>query len=235
MCLYLDEVRDMTSSHLEVLSFTHYDSLIDALNEFKDDPLEFKPGTSFLYTTYGYTILGAIIEKVSGKSFAEHMRENIFLPAGMTDTKFEDSNEQYTNQAKLYINYKKYFIKSPKTDLSIKYPGGGYLTTARDMLLFGKALLDDKLIKESTFQQMTSEDNYRGAGMPYGFGWFIFKHERKGKILMHGGSQSGASSEFNLMLDHEVVTVALSNSFGNNSETQQLVFQLANEMYDYSK
>lgn len=219
-------------STVDGISFKHYDSLIDAIDEFKDDPLEFGPGTSYLYSTYGYTILGAIIEKVSGLSFEEHMRKNIFEPANMNHTSLENANRSYENKASLYIKFKNKFIKSPNTDLSVKYPGGGYITTAEDMLLFGKALLEYQLITKETIDKMGDTSVHHKKGTPYGFGWFVYEHERKGKILMHGGSQSGASSEFNIVLDQGLVTVALSNTFGCNFETQQLVFQLADLIED---
>ena len=219
-------------STVDGISFKHYDSLVDALSEFKDDPLVFTPGTSYLYTTYGYTILGAIIEKVSGLRFEEHMQKNIFEPAGMNDTSLEEASRSYKNKASLYIKFKNKFIKSPNTDLSLKYPGGGYITTAKDMLLFGKALLENQLIRKETFAKMGDTSIHHKQGTPYGFGWFVYEHERKGKILMHGGSQSGASSEFNIVIDQGLVTVALSNTFGCNFETQQLVFRLADLMED---
>ncbi len=219
-------------STVDAISFQHYDSLVDALVVFKNDPLVFAPGTAYLYTTYGYTILGAIIENVSGQAFEDHMRNHIFVPAGMTNTRLENANHSYENKASLYIKIKHKFIKSPNTDLSVKYPGGGYITTAHDMLLFGKALLDNSLIKKETLDQMADTSIHHKQGTPYGFGWFVYEHERKGKILMHGGSQSGASSEFNLVLDQGIVTVALSNTFGCNAETQRLVFQLADLMED---
>lgn len=222
-------------SMFDGISFAHYDSLIDAIDEFKSDPLEFVPGTSYLYTTYGYTILGAIIEKVTGLSFADHMQKNIFTPAGMTNTTLEDATQSYENKASLYIKFKNKFIKSPSTDLSVKYPGGGYITTANDMLLFGNALLENILIKKETLDKMVDTSIHHKEGTPYGFGWFVYEHERKGKILMHGGSQSGASSELNIVLDQGIVTVALSNTFGCNFETQQLVFQLADLMEDSLK
>lgn len=217
-------------STFSAISFTHYETLVNALDEFKDDPLAFTPGTSYLYTTYGYTILGAIIEKVSGQTFEDHMQKAIFNPAGMTNTKLENANHSYQNKASLYIKFKNKFIKSPNTDLSVKYPGGGYTTTANDMLLFGKALLENRLITKQTLVKMADTSIHHKQGTPYGCGWFVYEHERKGKILMHGGSQSGASSEFNLVLDQGVVTVALSNTFGCNAETQQLVFRLADMM-----
>ena len=66
------------SSKWEALSFTHYTSLVDALDAFKDNELAFEPGTQFLYSSYGYTVLGAIIEKVTQMSYGEYMKKNIW-------------------------------------------------------------------------------------------------------------------------------------------------------------
>ena len=215
-----------------MLSFTHYDNLIHALDKFKDRPLSFEPGTNYEYTTYGYTVLGAIIEKVSGTSFQEHMKKNIFLPAGMINTDIEEDNKEYTNKAELYIKIKGKYIRSPKTDLSLKYPGGGFHTTAEDFVRFGKAIIQNKLIDSTTLDMMVNNTSDIKQGTPYGFGWYIYEHDKKGTILMHGGSQSGTSSELNIMLDHGIVSVALANNFGSNYGTQQTCFKLSDLFYD---
>ena len=67
----------------EMESTQHYRSVTDALAMFKDDPLAFEPGTAFLYTSYGYNLLGAAVEGASGASYVEYVRRNVFAPAGM--------------------------------------------------------------------------------------------------------------------------------------------------------
>lgn len=63
------------SSKCDALSFTHYTTLVDALNAFKHNDLEFETGTQFMYSCYGYTVLGAIIEKVTQMSYGEYIKK----------------------------------------------------------------------------------------------------------------------------------------------------------------
>jgi len=220
------------SSMWDGISFTNYNNLVEALDEFKDRPLSFAPGTGYEYTTYGYTILGAIIEKVSGSSYQDFMKQNIFIPTGMYSTDLEVVGVEYPNKADLFIKLGDNFIRAPKTNLSVKYPGGGFHTTAEDLLKFGKAIIEHTLIDSNTLDLMVSSTESIKEGTPYGFGWFIYEHDRKGTILMHGGSQSGTSTEFNLMLDHGIVSASLANNFGSNVGTQRLCFGMSGLMYD---
>ncbi len=68
----------------------HYESLTDALSIFKDDPLKHEPGTQYTYTTFGYTLLGVVIEGASEMTFLDYLREHIFKPAGMQHTYIDD-------------------------------------------------------------------------------------------------------------------------------------------------
>ena len=80
----------------------HFDRLTDAFVIFKDDSLEFEPGTRYMYSTFGYTLLGAVIEGASGMSFPDYLRENIFKPAGMTITQPDDARKNIPNRAQGY-------------------------------------------------------------------------------------------------------------------------------------
>src|SRR5690606_14760285 len=129
------------SSKWDAMSFTHYPTLVAALDAFKEKELEFEPGTQYVYSSYGYTVLGAIIEKVSQMSYGEYMRKNIWDKAGMLNTSL-DENKTYESKSRLYLKVKSTYIKSPTTDLSIIYPAGGVQSTAKDLLKFGKAVLN---------------------------------------------------------------------------------------------
>jgi len=223
------------SSDLDVLTFTHYDNLVDGLDAFKDKPLSFAPGTGYEYTTYGYTILGAIIEKVTGQSYREYMQQQIFIPAGMTNSDIENAKETYENKADLYIKLKGTYIRSPKTDLSVKYPAGGIHTTAEDLLKFGKAILENTLIDSSTLDLMITSTDTLKQGTPYGFGWFVDNDQQLGRVIAHAGSQSGVSSFFQISIDQGIVAVSLANNFGSDGGVHWLVRDLTNLISDMSK
>jgi CubicO group peptidase (beta-lactamase class C family) len=119
----------------------------DFIPLFADKPLAFEPGRNQQYSNGGYILLGAIIEKVSGKTYYDYVRENIFKPAGMTNTDSFESDKMPVNSANGYTK------RNPKNELSNNFDtrpargsaaGGGY-STAEDLLKFSLALQSGKL------------------------------------------------------------------------------------------
>uniref|UniRef100_A0A8C5P9Q9 Tropomyosin 1 n=1 Tax=Leptobrachium leishanense TaxID=445787 RepID=A0A8C5P9Q9_9ANUR len=106
-----------------------FSSVIEALELFKNDPLVFKPGTQFLYSTHAWTLLSAIVERASGKRFLEYMQQ-IFRELGMNSTLPEEHEPIIYNRARFYsINNKKRLVNTPYVDNSCKWAGGGFLST----------------------------------------------------------------------------------------------------------
>lgn len=218
------------SSKLDALSFTHYTSLKDALDAFKDKELAFEPGTQYMYSSYGYTILGAIIEEVSQMSYREYMKKNIWDVAGMSNTDLEQSKQSYSNKSQLYLKIESTYIKSPKTDLSIIYSAGGVQSTIMDLLKFGEAILHNRLIDRTSLEMMINATDELAPAIgddPYGFGWAVYDDPKFGRIIQHGGTQPGTSSFFSIYLDHKIVSAVLSNSFGSRQNAFYLSRDIA--------
>ncbi|XP_068131881.1 serine beta-lactamase-like protein LACTB, mitochondrial isoform X1 [Hyperolius riggenbachi] len=118
-----------------------FDSVMDSLQLFKNDPLVFKPGTQFLYSTHAWTLLSAVVERASGKKFLDYMMQ-MFRDLGMKNTVPEEHEPIIYNRARFYnFNEKKRLINSPYVDNSYKWAGGGFLSTVNDLLTFGNVLL----------------------------------------------------------------------------------------------
>lgn len=216
-------------SGLESVHFTHYSTSIKALEKFKDRELEFEPGSAFLYSSYGYTILGAIIEKTTGKSYQNYMKENIWNPAGMTHTDIENSNLSYQNKADVYIKLGNTFYRSPQNDLSHTYAGGGIQSTAEDMLKFGKAILNYQLINPTTTETMIKLSNKanNNNNKEYVFGWDSWITPEQGKVIEHNGKQIGCSSFFRIFFDKKVVVATLANNMNSREEVRDLSIKLS--------
>ena len=134
---------------------TNYPTLKEAIEVFQDRKLAHVPGTAYKYTTYGYVVLGAVIEKASGMSYRAYTKKYVWTPAEMHQTDVEIFGEEYPNKADLYkLNEDWTITPDLKTNLSVKAPGGGIQSTVEDLLNFGKAILEHKLIKESSFELM---------------------------------------------------------------------------------
>ncbi len=218
------------TSKWDAMSFTNYPSLLDALDAFKEKELAFEPGTQYMYSSYGYTVLGAIIEKVSQMSYGAYMKKNIWDKSGMSNTSLEEQ-QVYANKSQLYLKVKSTYIKSPKTDLSIIYPAGGVQSTVKDLLKFGQAVLSHKLIDSTSLDMMFYATDAlapaKGDDL-YGFGWSVYNDPQKGRIIAHGGAQPGTSAFFAIYLDRKIVSVVLSNSFGTRQNAFDLSQDIAN-------
>lgn len=202
-----------------------YNSLTDALSIFKDDPLDFEPGTRFSYTTFGYTLLGAVIEGASGMTFADYLRDNIFKPAGMQRTQVDDLYAIIPNRARGYTprvfaqfdgNYRNPILM----DSSYKTPGGGLVSTAGDLARFAIAAQNGVLIKPETFAEMSKSQKTRdGRETGYGYGWYVGGGGTTGfssdpDAVWHGGVQPGFTSNLWILPKKRFALVVLTNLEG---------------------
>jgi CubicO group peptidase (beta-lactamase class C family) len=214
-------------SDFESVHFTHYNNCIKALDKFKDRELDFEPGSTFRYTSYGYTLLGAIIEKVTGKSYQNYMRKNVWEPSKMTHTTIENSNLDYKNKANVYIKLGNTFYRSPQNDLSHTYSGGGIQSTAEDMLKFGKAILDYQLLNPKTTELMINLTDTTSKEKEYTNGWFNWITPKYGKVIEHNGKQVGCSSFFRIFFDKKIVVATLVNNMNSREEVRNLSIELS--------
>lgn len=190
-----------------------YPRLTDAMNVFKNRKLKFKPGTDYSYTTYGYVVLGVLIENVSGISYEEYIQKNIFDKAGMIHTKLEKFGVPVENKSSLYSNRKGKIMEPETNNLSNRIPAGGYYSTVDDMLAFGNAVIENKLIKESTLALMTQNNGLKKEGNPQGFGWFLYGGKQTpNRVIGHSAGQTGVSGQLLIIPETKTVTVALANT-----------------------
>ncbi len=215
---HLSGIRNYKGNEFDNTRF--YSSLTEALSIFKDDPLEFEPGTKFSYTVYGYTLLGAVIEGASGMSYTDYMRENIFKPANMNHTQADNVNDLILNRArgyspKVYARFDGNLRNSSLADTSYKIPAGGLVSTVEDLANFAIAAQNGTLVKKETFQQMSAPQKTNdGKQTPYGLGWFVDGiGDRKG-IVWHGGVQQGATGLLYILPKERIAIVILTNLEG---------------------
>lgn len=152
------------------------ESPADAFDVFINDPLQIEPGSGYHYSTYGYVLLSAIIEAASGDPYEYYMRWFVFHPAGMDATALDGreiagyrtvAHYQYTNEEGLV--FRRAF---PEVNSSCKFGGGGYVSTAEDLVRFGNALIDGTLISQESLDLMTTTF-VEGDGLnspAYGYG-----------------------------------------------------------------
>lgn len=177
------------------------------LTIFQNDPLEAPPGTKYIYSTYGWTLISAAMETAAQREFLGFMEENVFRPLGMTHTRADHANVADPDRTLFYLsNDAGKFVEAPTVDNSYKWAGGGFLSTAEDLVRFGSAHLQVGFLRaESLAMIFTSQKISEGKLTDYGIGWRILKDARGHRIMLHTGGSVGGTSV--LLLHPETRTV----------------------------
>ncbi len=168
----------------------------------------FEPGARFAYSNYGFVLLGAIIEQVTGKSYYDAIRELVYVPAGMKRSDSFWKNEDTPNLAKGYTGpeRKDNYDSRPMRGS----PAGGGYSTVEDLERFAAAVLTGRLVKPETVALLTTAkgDRQDGAGYGYGFGESLTGGVRG---FGHGGGAPGINAELMIMPASGYVVAAMSN------------------------
>ncbi|HKG14380.1 MAG TPA: serine hydrolase domain-containing protein [Pyrinomonadaceae bacterium] len=145
-------------------------------------PIQYETGTRYDYQTSGYNLLGAAIENVSGKSFDEYLRENLFLPAGMKDTRMDDVRALVPNRVRGYeLDDKGETVNAPFLDVSSRFGGGGLTGTVPDLLRWPPAAFAGKILSPKWVDEMlkpftSKSGRFTGLGdgdTYYTLGWML--------------------------------------------------------------
>jgi len=195
-----------------------------------DEKLAFEPGTRWQYSNTGFLLLGAVIEKVTGQTYFDYVRENIYKPAGMINT---DSYEMDQVVPNLAIGYAKVFkddggynFRNNLFDHVVKGgPAGGGFSTAEDLMNFSAALRSYKLLtRELTELLMSPKPEINSPN--YGYGFSIETDKKLGRIAGHSGGFTGISSDLDMYLDKGYTVVVMSNYGGASNDPVQKIREL---------
>lgn len=179
----------------EMANPNHYPSLAEAIAIFKDDPLLFTPGTKYSYSTYAYNLLAGVVERASGLSFEAYLSEHVWGPAGMVDTRLEHPDAIVPHRARPYVRRGTAVANAPYADLSVKWAGGGMISTVEDLIRFHIALDEGRLLKPETLEQMyTPATLANGTTIDYGLGWRIQVDAQKRRWIFHSGGATGGTT-----------------------------------------
>jgi len=199
----------------EFLSQRHYATVTEGLAIFRDDSLDVEPGTKWHYSSYGYNLLSAIIERAAGRPFLEYMHDRVLVPAGMRQTAAEYVDSLIPYRARFYTRdgERGGIVNAPFVDNSYKWAGGGYLSTTEDLARFGQAMLDGTLLKPATVQQMwTAQRTRDGKSTDYGIGWGVERDSSGRRRISHSGSSVGGTAFLVIYPDQKLVVALLVNS-----------------------
>jgi serine beta-lactamase-like protein LACTB len=194
----------------EFLNTKHYASATESLTRFANDPLLFAPGEKYTYTTYGYNVLAAAIESVTGKTFDDAVQSLVFAPAGMRESGFV--NDAQTTR--FYAIENESAVLAPDVDLSDRLGGGAILSTAQDLALFLIATADPRFHSDASRSVMfTPQKMADGKATNVGIGWRSAV-DAEGRMFIHHGGQSTGGRAFVLLYPRERVGVAFVSNAG---------------------
>jgi CubicO group peptidase (beta-lactamase class C family) len=181
---------------------------------FKDEPLDFAPGSRWAYSNSGYQLLGLILEKATGEPYAEFIEKTLLVPAGMHDSFYGNDMRVVPRRASSYLHTRRGLENSVNGNVQIAFAAGALQSTAEDLLKWYRALTGGKLIKSETLRQAwTRAPLADGTPTDYGYGWFV--GELQGSALVeHGGNMGGFMSHAIYFPAEELLVSVFLNSRG---------------------
>ncbi|MEO6253053.1 MAG: serine hydrolase domain-containing protein [Ferruginibacter sp.] len=184
----------------------------DVIKETACLPLRFTPGEKWEYSGRGYYVLGMLIEAVSGKTFEEYLRENIFKPLQMSNTRMMNYNEIIPNRAAGYQKRDNLIVnKLLPQDPVVEFSDGGLISTVLDMAKWDAALDSEQLLKKETLQLMFTPAKINNGFAPNGLGFATTPFQNLRRVG-HLGRIPGFESAFTRFIDDKISVIIFLNT-----------------------
>lgn len=179
------------------------------------DSTYFIPGERYQYSNSGYAMLAMIVEKVSGKKYADFLKENIFEPLDMNGSvAYEKGISEISNRALGYVKTESGFKERDQSSTSAVLGDGGIYTSITDYIKWDAALYTEKLVSRRTLEEAFSAAMLNdGSRINYGFGWMP-GFAQNVKFVEHGGSTCGFTNHVIRIPELRLTVVILTNRYG---------------------
>jgi len=233
LCKYIDScpaawqpvtVQDLlihTSGIPDFIAFDDFPSLIgqpatplQLIERFKQLPLNFVPGTRWSYSNSGYVLLGYIIERLSGMSYANFLQKMIFTPLGMQDSGYDSNSPSLPAHATGYLSPG---VKPVFLDMSEFYSAGALYSTVEDLYKWDQIIKVGHLVSSADLQDMFTPHIPCPSGgcalstdIGYGYGWFIANDDGH-RLDYHWGRIDGFRSSNGFYPNDDIDVIFLSN------------------------
>ena len=203
----------------------------DFIKKYCSGDLEFEPGTKFVYSNTNYFLLGAIIEKLTGKKYEQVLKEKIFDPVGMKNSGYDHWSMILDKRATGYTQTPSGFENAPYLDMSIPYAAGSLYSTVEDLYLWDQALYGDKVLSAAS-QELMFKPNLND----YGYGFIMRKislgpNKFQVPVIEHNGGINGFSTSIVRMVDNKRLVVLLDNT-EQGGHLDQIGAQVMSILYD---
>jgi D-alanyl-D-alanine carboxypeptidase len=187
-------------------------TVAELIDLFKGKPMQFEPGARWAYNNSGYILLGAIIEKVSGRTYEQFVDERIFKPLGMTGSCYGSTQKIIPRRVPGYEAGRDGFVNAAYLSMTQPYAAGSLLSTVDDLAVWSDAVFSRRLVKrEWLAKAFTPYKLAGGESTGYGYGWFIadFAGHRS---IEHGGGINGFTTYEMTLPEDRIFIAILTNS-----------------------
>lgn len=199
-------------------------SYLDGLRFFAEDPLLFAPGQYRFYTSYGVNLLQGVVERVSGLSFEQYLRDHVWGPAGMRSTGFDNPDVIVPHRARSYRLVDGELRNASYGDIRYKYASGGMIGTVEDLVRLGAAVNQDLLLRPETRQLMYTPQiegvlDFREGQSPQprrrgqGLLWELRQDAAGRPVAFHCGSVKGFNACIVNFYEENLVAAIATNSW----------------------
>ena len=178
------------------------------------------PGEQYYYTNVGYSLIGYLVELISGQNFNEYCKENIFIPLEMYNTSFRLKDLNTSEIAIPYFYQKGEYIANPHYGMYLIYPAASMRTSIEELSHFliahmnGGKYKDVRILNESTVEMMHMR-HYppHNKGRGYGLGWYIVDKTFRKKEIGHSGGWPGVHTQMVYRPEDETSILIFTNSY----------------------
>lgn len=200
----------------EIYSSKQYATVLDGLQIFQNDTLLFPPGSAYSYTTYGWSLISAVLEGASGREFLLLMEEDVFDPLGMDHTVADRPARIVSRRSRFYHRSDDgEVVNAPYVDNSYKWAGGGFLSTPSDLIRFAFAHLQGDLLEVETVEMLwTPQATNDGESTGYGIGWKVRTEGPEVIQAAHDGSSIGGTAILILRPQENAAIAIMGNMTG---------------------
>lgn len=175
---------------------------------FRDKPLNFLPGEKFEYDNSGYVLLGYLIEKISGQTYAQFVQENIFTPLQMKDSGYDSNSAIIMHRASGYTNGRQGIENAGYINMTVPFAAGSLYSTVEDLARWEQGLFGGKVVSAASLEKMTTPFKSN-----YAFGLAVSTVNGK-KVIEHGGGIEGFNTHLAYYPDDKLIVVVLANLNG---------------------
>jgi CubicO group peptidase (beta-lactamase class C family) len=191
----------------------------ELVDRFKDKPLEFQPGEKWNYSNSGYVLLGYLIEKITGGSYAKFVADNIFTPLDMKDSGYDSNTAVIPRRASGYAHGSNGFENAGFVNMTVPFSAGALYSTTEDLLKWEQGLFGGKILSAASLEKMTTPFKN-----DYAFGLQV-ETKAGHKVIDHGGAIEGFNTELDYYPDDKQQLPQLQATINQLGAVQSVTFK----------